>query len=72
MNDDSLSGSFKAELEFALNEMQQTSDHIARIEAQLRAYVEQTEDCQILCSTPGIGGNQCIRTRLQIRKRGTV
>jgi transposase len=55
MNDDSLSGSFKAELEFALNEMQHTSDHIARIEAQLRAYVEQTEYSQILSATPGIG-----------------
>jgi len=55
MNDDGLSDSFKVELELALNEMQQTSEHIANIEAQLRVYVDQTEDCQILSSIPGVG-----------------
>ena len=55
MNDQGLSGQFKAELELALDELQRTSDHIANIESQLRAYVEQNEDCRILHSMPGIG-----------------
>ena len=55
MNDESLSSRFKTELELALDELQHTSDHIAKIEAQLRVYVEQDEDCQILHSIPGIG-----------------
>lgn len=55
MNDDNLSGSFKTELELALNEMQHICEHVAKIEAQLRAYVEQSDDCQLLSSIPGIG-----------------
>ena len=55
LNDDSLSTLLKQELEYALDELQRSSDHIAKIESQLRAYVEQNEDCQILHSMPGIG-----------------
>lgn len=55
MNDENLSSLFKAELEFALDELQRKSDHIAKIEAQLNAYVAQDEDCRILHSLPGIG-----------------
>lgn len=55
MNDGSLSCLFKTELEFALNELQLICDHIAKIEAQLRAYVEKEDDCRILHSIPGIG-----------------
>lgn len=55
LNDDKLSDIVKTELHCALHELQQTSDHIAQIEARLRAYLEQDEDCQILHSIPGIG-----------------
>jgi len=55
LNDDGLSEIIKTELHMALDELQQTSNHIAKIEAALRAYVEREEDCQILHSMPGIG-----------------
>ncbi|MGK0374066.1 MAG: transposase [Arenicella sp.] len=55
LNDDNLSEIVKTELHYALEELQHTSDHIANIEARLRAYVSQEEDCQILHSMPGIG-----------------
>lgn len=55
MNDENLSGLFKTELECALDELQLSFDHIAKIETKLRAYVEQNEACRILQSIPGIG-----------------
>ena len=55
LNDESLSEIVKTELQLSLDELQQTSDHIAEIEVQLRVYVEQSDDCQILHSMPGIG-----------------
>jgi transposase len=55
LNDDNLSELVKTELRFALDELQQTSAHITKIEACLRAYVDSNEDCRILFSMPGIG-----------------
>jgi len=55
LNDDKLSEIVRTELHFALDELEQTSEHIAQIEARLRAYIDQNEDCQILHSMPGIG-----------------
>ena len=55
MNDEQISDLFKHELEHALTELQFKSERIAQIEANLRAYVDQSEDCQILHSIPGIG-----------------
>jgi transposase len=55
LNDDNLSELVKTELHFALDELQQTSDHITKIEACLRTYVDNNEDCRILFSMPGIG-----------------
>jgi transposase len=55
LNDDNLSELVKTELHFALDELQQASDHITKIEATLRAYVENNENCRISHSTPGIG-----------------
>lgn len=55
LNDDNLSEIFTTELHFALDELQQTSDHISNIETKLQTYLEQDENCRILHSLPGIG-----------------
>jgi transposase len=55
MNDIELSNLLKSELEFALQEFELISRHIAGIESQLRQQVEQDCNAKILHSMPGIG-----------------
>lgn len=55
MNDMGLSNLLKNELEFALQEYELISRHIASIESQLRQQVEQDYNAKILHSMPGIG-----------------
>ena len=55
MNDEVISDLFKHELEATLDELQLKSAHISDIESQLRRYVNQSEDCRIVHSIPGIG-----------------
>ncbi len=55
MNDVTISDLFKHELESTLSELQSTSTRIAEIEAILQRYLNDSEDCQILNSMPGIG-----------------
>lgn len=55
MNDMELSDLLKSELEFALQEFELISRHIAGIESQLRQQVEQDHNAKILHSMPGIG-----------------
>jgi len=55
MNDSQISDLLKYELEQALTELQFKSERIAEIEAKLRNYVSESEDCSILHSIPGIG-----------------
>ena len=55
MNNIALSGLFKHELEAAITELQSTSIRISEIEATLQRYLNDSEDCRILNSMPGIG-----------------
>jgi transposase len=55
INDDCLSELFKEELHCVLDELQQTAEHITKLETKLQVYLEENEDCQILQSIPGIG-----------------
>ena len=55
LNDDSLSEIVKSELHFSLDELEQISGHIVKIETRLQFYLEKNEDCKILHSMPGIG-----------------
>jgi len=55
LNDDQLSELLKNELQFALNELERTTEHITNIENRLRHYLEKDQNSTILHSIPGIG-----------------
>ena len=55
LNDSELYELFYRELLSALNDWQTTSDHIKRIDDDLRQYVDQNKHCRILHSIPGMG-----------------
>ena len=55
LNNELVSDLFKQELHNALDELRLVSERISKIDNQLRQYVKQDTNCQILQSIPGIG-----------------
>ena len=55
LNSTHLSELLKRELQSALSELQQTTEHIANIESRLKRFLENNRNSKILHSIPGIG-----------------